>query len=189
MSMAEATLSGGHALPRLPGVTPAALADLVRAVAVDVLTSRDLDGDALPPAVTVERPRNPEHGDYATNLALQVAKKVGVAPRELAGWLAEALAQADGVAEADVAGPGFINLRLAADAQGELVRAVLGAGTGYGTGELLAGRSINLEFVSANPTGPIHLGGTRWAAVGDALGRVLSAQGAAVTREYYFNDA
>ena len=165
------------------------LADLVRSTALQVLSSRELDHTAVPETVTVERPRNPEHGDYATNLALQVAKKVGVAPRELAGWLAEALAQADGVADADVAGPGFINLRLAADAQGEIVRNVLDAGAAYGTGDLLAGRKINLEFVSANPTGPIHLGGTRWAAVGDALGRVLSAQGAAVTREYYFNDA
>ncbi|WP_133850906.1 arginine--tRNA ligase [Labedaea rhizosphaerae] len=170
-------------------MTPAVLADLVRSTALRVLSSRELDHTAVPETVTVERPRNPEHGDYATNLALQVAKKVGVAPRELAGWLAEALAQADDVATAEVAGPGFINLRLAADAQGEIVRDVLAATTAYGTGDLLAGRKINLEFVSANPTGPIHLGGTRWAAVGDALGRVLTAQGAAVTREYYFNDA
>ncbi|MPZ84571.1 MAG: arginine--tRNA ligase [Actinophytocola sp.] len=170
-------------------MTPAALADLVRAVAVDVLTSRDLDHAALPPAVTIERPRNPEHGDYATNLALQVAKKLGVAPRDLAGWLADALTGRDGVATADVAGPGFINLRLAADAQGEIVRQVLAAGDGYGRGAALAGKKINLEFVSANPTGPLHLGGTRWAAVGDALGRLLGAQGADVVREYYFNDA
>lgn len=187
--MAEATLSGGHGLPRLPGVTPAALADLVRAVAVDVLTSRDLDTSALPPAVTIERPRNPEHGDYATNLALQVAKKVGVPPRELAGWLAAGLGEQDGVAAAEIAGPGFINLRIAADAQGDIVRQVLTQGESYGHGDLLAGRKINLEFVSANPTGPLHLGGTRWAAVGDALGRVLAAQGGDVTREYYFNDA
>jgi arginyl-tRNA synthetase len=187
--MAEATLSGACPLPRLPGVTPAALADLVRAVAVDVLTSRDLDESALPPAVTIERPRNPEHGDYATNLALQVAKKLGVAPRDLAGWLADALGSQDGIAAADVAGPGFINLRIAAAAQGDIVRQVLAKGEAYGHGDLMAGRKINLEFVSANPTGPLHLGGTRWAAVGDALGRVLSAQGGEVTREYYFNDA
>ncbi len=187
--MAEATHPGTHPIPRLPGVTPAALADLVRSVATDVLTGRDLDTSALPPAVTIERPRNPEHGDYATNLALQVAKKVGVAPRDLAGWLAEALAGRDGVAAADVAGPGFINLRIAADAQGDIVRQVLTQGEAYGHGDLLAGRRVNLEFVSANPTGPLHLGGTRWAAAGDALGRVLSAQGAEVTREYYFNDA
>lgn len=170
-------------------MTPAALADLVRATAVQVLTSRDLDDTALPPVVTVERPRNPEHGDYATNLALQVAKKVGVAPRELATWLAEALATRDGVASAEIAGPGFVNLRLAADAQATIVREVVAAGDAYGNGDRLAGRNINLEFVSANPTGPIHLGGTRWAAVGDALGRVLAAQAAKVTREYYFNDA
>jgi arginyl-tRNA synthetase len=187
--MAEATPTGHDRIPRLHRVTPAALADLVRAVAVDVLTSRDLDDTALPPAVTIERPRNPEHGDYATNLALQVAKKVGVAPRDLAGWLAEALVGSDGVAAADVAGPGFINLRLAADAQGEIVRQTLAAGTAYGRGDALADMKINLEFVSANPTGPLHLGGTRWAAVGDALGRLLSAQGADVVREYYFNDA
>jgi arginyl-tRNA synthetase len=187
--MAEATLSGRHPLPRLPGVTPAALADLVRSVATDVLTSRDLDASALPPAVTIERPRNPEHGDYATNLALQVAKKLGVPPRDLANWLAEGLAGQDGIAGAEVAGPGFLNLRIAADAQGDIVRQVLAQGETYGHGDMMTGRKINLEFVSANPTGPLHLGGTRWAAAGDALGRVLSAQGGEVTREYYFNDA
>jgi arginyl-tRNA synthetase len=143
----------------------------------------------LPETVTIERPRNPEHGDYATNLALQVAKKVGLAPRDFAEALGQAVADDPGVASAEVAGPGFLNFRLAADAQGELVRQVLQAGDGYGTGDALAGRKINLEFVSANPTGPVHLGGTRWAAVGDALGRLLQAQGADVTREYYFNDA
>lgn len=170
-------------------VTPSALADLVRSSAVTVLEARGLDTGVLPEQVTVERPRNPEHGDYATNVALQVAKKVGMAPRELAEALATELAAADGVDTAEVAGPGFLNLRLAADAQGEIVRRVLGSGDAFGRGDALAGRKINLEFVSANPTGPIHLGGTRWAAVGDALGRVLSAQGAEVTREYYFNDA
>jgi arginyl-tRNA synthetase len=170
-------------------VTPALLADLVRATASDVLTDRGLDLAALPDDVGVERPRNPEHGDYATNVALRTAKKAGVSPRELAGWLAEALAARDGIASAEIAGPGFINLRLAADAQGAIAGEVLAAGAAFGTGDEFAGRSVNLEFVSANPTGPLHLGGTRWAAVGDALGRVLSARGAKVTREYYFNDA
>ncbi|MDI2028722.1 arginine--tRNA ligase [Saccharopolyspora sp. TS4A08] len=170
-------------------MTPAALAELVRNTAVDVLSARGLDTSVLPEAVTVERPRKPEHGDYATNLAMQVAKKAGVAPRDLATWLAEALTSQDGIDSVDVAGPGFLNLRLAADAQGQIVREALNAGADYGTGELYSGLKVNLEFVSANPTGPIHLGGTRWAAVGDALGRVLSAQGAEVTREYYFNDA
>ncbi|QQQ75440.1 arginine--tRNA ligase [Saccharothrix sp. 6-C] len=170
-------------------MTPAALAELVRATAVDVLSTRGLDPAALPTAVTIERPRNPEHGDYATNVALQTAKKVGVASRDLAGWLADALTGTDAIASVEVAGPGFLNLRLAADAQGAIVRDVLAAGEAYGRGEQFAGVRINLEFVSANPTGPIHLGGTRWAAVGDALGRVLAANGGAVTREYYFNDA
>ncbi|WP_194817623.1 arginine--tRNA ligase [Nocardia sp. XZ_19_385] len=170
-------------------MTPADLASLLRATAAKVLVERGLDPAVLPDEVSVERPRNPEHGDYATNLAMQVAKKVGTNPRELATWLASALAEADGVDAADVAGPGFLNIRLAAAAQGAIVAKILQAGAGYGTGESLTGTKINLEFVSANPTGPIHLGGTRWAAVGDALGRILSAQGAAVTREYYFNDA
>ncbi len=174
---------------RLHQVTPAVLAELVRKVAVDVLADRGLDTSVLPDQVTVERPRNPEHGDYATNVAMQVAKKAGVPPRELAGWLADALSTREGIASVEVAGPGFLNLRLAADAQAAVVRDVLTAGEQFGRGDLYPGLRVNLEFVSANPTGPIHLGGTRWAAVGDALGRVLGAQGAHVTREYYFNDA
>jgi len=170
-------------------VTPAALADLVRSVAHDVLAGRGLDTAVLPGTVTVERPRNPEHGDYATNVALLTAKKVEVAPREFAGWLADALRGNDGVRSVEVAGPGFLNLWLAAGAQGEIVRQVLADGQRYGTGTALTGRRVNLEFVSANPTGPLHLGATRWAAVGDALGRVLAFSGAEVTREYYFNDA
>ena len=169
-------------------MTPADLAELLRSVAAEVLSSHGLDPAALPAEVTVERPRNPEHGDYATNLALQVAKKVGANPRELAGWLADSLAAADGIASAEVAGPGFVNLRLETSAQGVIVANVLAAGTGYGHSALLDGQRINLEFVSANPTGPIHIGGTRWAAVGDALGRLLSTQGGRVVREYYFND-
>jgi arginyl-tRNA synthetase len=169
-------------------VTPADLAELLKITAAAVLAEHDLDPAALPETVTVERPRNPEHGDYATNLALQLAKKVGVNPRELAGWLADALTRADGISSAEVAGPGFVNLRIEASAQGVIVNNVIDAGRTYGDSDLLKGHKINLEFVSANPTGPIHIGGTRWAAVGDALGRLLSTQGAAVVREYYFND-
>lgn len=168
-------------------MTPADLAELLKATAAAVLTEHDLDTAALPDTVTVERPRNLEHGDYATNLALQLGKKVGVNPRELAGWLATALTAADGIAAAEVAGPGFVNLRIEASAQGVIVTNVLTAGAAYGNSTELA-EKINLEFVSANPTGPIHIGGTRWAAVGDALGRLLTTQGADVTREYYFND-
>ncbi|WP_443209117.1 arginine--tRNA ligase [Rhodococcus rhodochrous] len=169
-------------------MTPSDLAQLLRGTAAGVLTDRGLDASVLPETLTVERPRNPEHGDYATNVAMQVAKKVGVNPRELATWLAEALTAADGIDSAEVAGPGFLNIRLAADAQGAIVAKVLAEGAAYGNGSDLANTRINLEFVSANPTGPIHLGGTRWAAVGDALGRILTAQGGEVTREYYFND-
>jgi arginyl-tRNA synthetase len=169
-------------------VTPADLAELLKITAAAVLVDHDLDTAALPETVTIERPRNPEHGDYATNLALQLAKKVGVNPRELAGWLAEALTKTDGIASAEVAGPGFVNLRIEKSAQGVIVNNVIDADQAYGNSADLADLNVNLEFVSANPTGPIHIGGTRWAAVGDALGRLLSTQGAAVVREYYFND-
>lgn len=168
-------------------MTPADLAELLRTTAAAVLTEHALDPAALPATVTVERPRNPEHGDYATNLALQLGKKVGANPRELAGWLAAALTEQHGIAAADVAGPGFVNLRIEASAQNVIVGNVIAAGAGYGTSADL-NLKVNLEFVSANPTGPIHIGGTRWAAVGDALGRLLSTQGAQVVREYYFND-
>lgn len=169
-------------------MTPADLAELLKSTAAAVLAAHDLDSAALPATVTVERPRNPEHGDYATNVALQLGKKVGVNPRELAGWLVEALTTAAGIASAEVAGPGFVNLRIEASAQGVILNKVLEAGAKYGHADELADLKVNLEFVSANPTGPIHIGGTRWAAVGDALGRLLAAQGAAVVREYYFND-
>ncbi|WP_277100387.1 arginine--tRNA ligase [Corynebacterium riegelii] len=169
-------------------MTPADLAATIRQFTIDVLEQRGLDTSAVPEAVTVERPRNPEHGDYATNVALQVAKKVGLNPRELGQLLVDALGNHPAIASAEIAGPGFINLRLASDAQGQLVAQILEAGKAFGNSDLYAGKKINLEFVSANPTGPIHLGGTRWAAVGDSLGRVLEAAGAEVTREYYFND-
>ncbi|BCI83154.1 arginine--tRNA ligase [Mycobacterium sp. SMC-18] len=169
-------------------MTPADLAELLKNTAAVVLVEHDLDIAALPETVAIERPRNPEHGDYATNLALQLGKKVGVNPRDLAEWLAERLNDADGIADATVAGPGFVNLRIEASAQSVVILNVLGAGDRYGTSEELKGRHINLEFVSANPTGPIHIGGTRWAAVGDALGRLLATQDATVVREYYFND-
>lgn len=168
-------------------MTPEALADLVRTAVAQLLADRGLDVTTAPRQVTVERPRNPEHGDYATNVALQLAKKVGVAPRDLATWLVEALRTQPAIAKADIAGPGFINLTIATEAQGAIVEDALK--DGYGTGSELAGQKINLEFVSANPTGPIHLGGARWAAVGDAIGRVLQARGAEITREYYINDA
>ncbi len=170
-------------------MTPEQLSQAVR----DVLTAAVEAGevnlpDGVPATVTIERPRNRDHGDYATNVALQLAKKAGTNPRALAELLASRLGAIPGVAKVDVAGPGFLNITLAAGAQGELARTIVEAGVDYGTNDTMAGERVNLEFVSANPTGPIHLGGARWAAVGDALGRLFTACGADVTREYYFND-
>ena len=144
--------------------------------------------DGVPDQVVVERPKVREHGDYATNIALQLAKKAGLPPRQLAALLAERLNGRDGIASVDVAGPGFLNIRVDAGAQGALASEIVAAGSSYGANRTMAGEKVNLEFVSANPTGPIHLGGTRWAAVGDALGRIFELSGAEVTREYYFND-
>jgi arginyl-tRNA synthetase len=144
--------------------------------------------DGVPAEVLVERPKVKEHGDYATNIALQLAKKAGMNPRDFAQLLADELASVDGIASAEIAGPGFLNIRVAAGAQGALAPQIVAAGMTYGTSDLYAGQRVNLEFVSANPTGPIHIGGVRWAAVGDSLGRILTAIGADVTREYYFND-
>jgi arginyl-tRNA synthetase len=170
-------------------VTPANLAEVVRAAAQAVFIARGLDPSVLPESVTLERPRNLEHGDYASTLALQLAKRVGVPPRELAAALADEMSQAVGVKSVEIAGPGFLNIRLAAAAAGQLARVVVEAGREYGRSDTFAGERINLEFVSANPTGPVHIGAVRWAAVGDALSRLLRATGAEVTTEYYFNDA
>jgi arginyl-tRNA synthetase len=170
-------------------VTPAELAATVLAAARAVFAARGLDAAALPETATVERPRNPEHGDYASTLALQLGKRAGVAARELAAALAGELSSRPGIKSVEVAGPGFLNIRLDAAAAGLLAREVVLAGPGYGHTDRLAGQRINLEFVSANPTGPVHIGGVRWAAVGDALARLLRASGAEVGTEYYFNDA
>nr|WP_194241456.1 arginine--tRNA ligase [Galbitalea soli] len=138
--------------------------------------------------VPLERPRNRDHGDWASNIAMKLAKPLGVAPRVLAEEIATELAATEGIAAVDVAGPGFINITLDAAAAGALARVIVEAGADYGRGDLYAGVTMNLEFVSANPTGPIHIGGVRWAAVGDSLARVFQSQGGLVTREYYFND-
>ncbi len=138
--------------------------------------------------VRVERPKVRDHGDWATNVAMQLAKKAGTNPRAFAELLVARLITVDGIDSAEVAGPGFINIRLAAGAAGELARTIVTSGVDYGRGDTMRGLHVNVEFVSANPTGPIHLGGTRWAAVGDSLSRLLEFHGAQVTREYYFND-
>ena len=142
----------------------------------------------LPASVRLERPKNREHGDFATSIALQLAKSSGKSPLEVAQMLQRDLQALPEVAKVDIAGPGFINITLNSADLAELVRTVITAGATYGNSTALAGTAINLEFISANPTGPLHLGHTRWAAVGDALGRVLSAAGAKVAREFYIND-
>ncbi|MEY4494195.1 MAG: hypothetical protein RL570_310 [Actinomycetota bacterium] len=173
-------------------MTPADLsAAIVRIIAALVadgrLAFKDVS-DELPTEVVIERPKNREHGDWATNVAMQLSSKFGQNPRAFAELLATDLNSAEGVEKVDIAGPGFINITLSAAAAGELAKAIVEAAETYGRGKDLAGVKLNLEFVSANPTGPIHMGGTRWAAVGDSLARVFQAQGAEVTREYYFND-
>ena len=173
----------------LAGVTPEELAAAIRTVLEEASAEGSL---ALPaseiPDPRVERPRNRDHGDWSTNVAMQLAKKAGTKPRDLAELLVPRLEALDGVASVEVAGPGFLNIRLDAASAGELARSIVEAGEAYGRNDSLSGQHINLEYVSANPTGPVHLGGARWAAVGDSLARILSACGAEVTREYYFND-
>jgi len=144
---------------------------------------------AVPETVNVERPKNRDHGDFAVNVALQLAKPAGKPPRAVAELLAGRLRELPGVAAVDVAGPGFLNITLDAATQGGLARTIVEAGAAYGRNDTFRGQKLNLEFVSANPTGPIHIGGVRWAAVGDSLARILRACGAEVTTEYYINDA
>jgi arginyl-tRNA synthetase len=170
-------------------VTPAALADLVRSVAHGVLADRGLDPGALPDTVTVHRLRDPQHGDYATNVALQTGKKAGVQPRDLAGWLAEELSRRPGVRTVDVAGPGFINLWLGAEAHGDILTQVLAAGKRFGSGHELGGWRINIESVPANRTGPVDLADARQVAVADALVRILTFAGAVVTRGHASGEA
>jgi len=171
-------------------MTPQDLADQIRAAVDSAIRDGALSLDVadVPADIVVDRPKNPEHGDWATNIALQLSKKAGLNPREVAAILEPLLLAVDGVDSIEIAGPGFINVRLSAASQGVLAREIVTSGQVFGRGTTLAGRSINIEFISANPTGPLHLGHTRWAAVGDALGRVLEAAGATVAREFYIND-
>ena len=169
-------------------VTPDQLAEAITAAAQAALSDYDADSTA-PVRATVERPRHPEHGDYATSVALQLANRAGVPPQELAAAIAARLQSNPAIRTAEVAPPGFVNIRLTSAAAGAVARTVVAQGRSYGNGTALRGQRLNLEFVSSNPTGPVHLGGARWAAVGDALARLLRAQDALVASEYYFNDA
>ena len=161
------------------------ITDVLRGALRDALADADL------PVVEPElsRPRQREHGDWATNVALQLAKRVGQPPRQVAERVVGALPTLDAVAEVTIAGPGFINVRLAQDAFADVVRRVIAQGPAYGRRAAERAEAINVEFISANPTGPLHIGAGRWAAVGDSLASILEAAGHRVTREYYFNDA
>ena len=170
-------------------MNPSQLADAVLVAAAAALAALGRDSSALPATTSVERPRHPGHGDYASALALQVAKRAGLPPRELAQGIAGRLIANPAIESAEVAGGGFVNIRLRAAAAASVAGVIVGQGGAYGRGTGLAGQRVNLEFVSANPTGPVHIGGARWAAVGDALARILRAQDAEVVTEYYFNDA
>jgi arginyl-tRNA synthetase len=169
-------------------VTPEQLSAAIRAALQSAVDAGDLSV-TVPAEVRVERPRNRDHGDWSTNVALQLAKGAGIPPRDLATALAEHLADVVGVQAVDVAGPGFLNITLEASSAGELARSIVLAGDTYGHSTAESGRVVNLEFISANPTGPIHIGHTRWAALGDAMRRLLTAAGAQVAAEYYINDA
>lgn len=170
---------------------PAALSAALLAVIAPLAEARREGSSAGLTAadLPLERPKNRDHGDWASNAALKLSKVVGANPREFAGEIAARLESVDGIASVEVAGPGFINIRLDAAAAGALAKTIVEQGAAFGTNDSQRGNTINLEFVSANPTGPLHIGHTRWAALGDAIARVLLASGATLVREFYINDA
>lgn len=171
-------------------MTPQELAGHIKAALLSAISSGQLNlsPEDVPAEIVVERPKNLDHGDWATNVAMQVGKKAGLNPRAAAEILQPFLQELSGVEAVEIAGPGFINIRLSAASQGELARDIIAKGKTFGRGTQLAGKKINVEFISANPTGPIHLGHARWAAVGDAIARVLEGDGAESAREFYIND-
>ena len=169
-------------------MTPADLSDAIVRILARLVAEEKLVAAEIPDSVVIERPKSREHGDWATNVAMQLSARFDLKPRQFAELLGAELEKVEAISKVDIAGPGFINITLSAAAAGELAKAIVEAGSAFGTSKELAGVKMNLEFVSANPTGPIHIGGTRWAAVGDSLARVFESQGAEVTREYYFND-
>ena len=170
-------------------MTPQELQAELHTIVTEVIAARDAEIPVTDADAQLERPKSRDHGDWASNVAMKFAKRVGTNPRELATEIAERLTTVQGVAKAEVAGPGFINITFDAASAGETARRIVEAGAAYGQGDALLGQNINMEFVSANPTGPLHLGHTRWAALGDSIARVLRAAGAKVTNEYYINDA
>lgn len=169
-------------------VTPEQLSQAIRSALTVLIANGAISADSDAVDIVVERPKNRDHGDWATNIAMQLGGKIGMPPRTLAELVVQELQKFEGIDKLEIAGPGFINISVSNSAAGELLRTILNQGDRFGHSDSLSGVKLNLEFVSANPTGPIHLGGTRWAAVGDSLARVFEFCGAEVTREYYFND-
>ena len=169
-------------------MTPEQISLAILQVLADLKKEGRLPGGDVPSEVVVERPKNRDHGDWSTNVAMQLSGHFNLKPRDFAQLLVEKLQNTEGIEQVTIAGPGFINLFVSNSAAGALAKQIVELGSEYGKADSLAGQKLNLEFVSANPTGPIHLGGTRWAAVGDSLARILQSQGADVVREYYFND-
>jgi|UniRef100_UPI0040479552 arginyl-tRNA synthetase len=169
-------------------MTPEQLSSAILNALSQLMAEGGLAKAEIPSSVVVERPKNRDHGDWATNVAMQLGKSFGMTPRQFAEILASKLETVEGISKVEIAGPGFINLFVSTGASASLVKTIVDQGVDFGRGDSLVGVKLNLEFVSANPTGPIHLGGTRWAAVGDSLARIFDFCGADVTREYYFND-
>jgi len=161
----------------------------IESVIQQLVESGQLPGDMNSSRVSVELPRDPSHGDLSTNAAMVLAKPAGLKPRDLAETIAEGLRALDFVESVDVAGPGFINLSLADQFWCQRLVDVLEAGTAYGNGDIPGNGAVNIEYVSANPTGPLHVGHARGAVVGDVLAALLAKAGHAVTKEYYINDA
>ena len=170
-----------------PEALSAAVLAVLRPIAASLRPDEELGVDASD--IVLERPRNRDHGDWSTNIAMRLAKRLGTNPRELAQRIADDLARTAGIDAVEVAGPGFINIRLEAGAAGALAKSIVEQGEAYGTNQSQVGVSVNVEFVSANPVGPLHIGHTRWAALGDSIVRLLLASGADAVREYYINDA
>ena len=169
-------------------MTPEQLSSAILNALSQLMAEGGLAKAEIPSSVVVERPKNRDHGDWATNVAMQLGKSFGMTPRQFAEILASKLETVEGISKVEIAGPGFINLFVSPGASASLVKTIVDQGVDFGRGDSLVDVKLNLEFVSANPTGPIHLGGTRWAAVGDSLARIFDFCGADVTREYYFND-
>ena len=168
-------------------MTPEELSKTIKKSLESLISAKKIAVNDIP-EIKIERPKNKDHGDYASNIALMVAKPAGVNPREVAQLLVDELSKNQAFKKVEIAGPGFLNFTLESASLGEVVRTIIEEANKYGHTNTLQGQNINVEFISANPTGPLHLGHTRWAAVGDALARVLVASGAKVAREFYIND-